>query len=169
MDEFIGAYFQEIKVRNALKVIDNNARAFNEAVVYMMSPNHPELTNEQAFYGKLEELTGVSRDVMLPAFDEFYEKYYDNIQVTSKADPRCREAIKTAKAKGYRLVLATNPVFPCLATDKRIAWAGLDKEDFSYISYFNNTHFCKPDLRYFEEILEKLELDASECLSLIHI
>jgi len=31
---------------------------------------------------------------------------------------------------GFRVALATNPIFPAIATEKRIRWAGLTPEDF---------------------------------------
>lgn len=58
------------------------------------------------------------------------------------------------KAKGYPLVLATNPLFPRMATLERVAWAGLDPADFVLITTFENCRFTKPNPGYFLEILE---------------
>ena len=68
------------------------------------------------------------------------------------------------KEKGIRVVLATNPLFPSIATENRIRWAGLQPEDFEYFTTFENSHYCKPNLDYYQEILEKRSLKPEECL-----
>ena len=65
---------------------------------------------------------------------------------------------------GLRTVLATNPVFPPIATHSRIKWAGLDKSDFEYITTYENSSYSKPDPGYYSQILENLGLKAKECL-----
>ena len=65
---------------------------------------------------------------------------------------------------GYRVVLATNPLFPAIATRNRIRWAGLNPEDFELVTTYENSHYCKPNPDYYREILGKLSLDGSQCL-----
>ena len=50
------------------------------------------------------------------------------------------------------------------ATESRMKWAGLDSGDFEYVSSYENSHFCKPSLGYYREILDKLSIRADECL-----
>ena len=72
--------------------------------------------------------------------------------------------VKTAKQKGIEVYLATNPVFPRIATLNRIKWAGLDAEDFKVITTYEDNRFCKPNPEYFRSILETYELDPQECV-----
>jgi FMN phosphatase YigB (HAD superfamily) len=65
---------------------------------------------------------------------------------------------------GYEVALATNPIFPSIATRKRISWTGLDYNDFKLVTTYENSSFCKPNLKYYEEILSKLGYQANECL-----
>ena len=74
-----------------------------------------------------------------------------------------RQTVDILKQKGYRLVLATNPLFPPVATNQRVAWAGLSPHDFEYISYYDNSSYCKPSPKYYHEILDALQLRADEC------
>ena len=74
------------------------------------------------------------------------------------------ETIDILKSKGYKLILATNPAFPLVATANRVRWAGLEPKIFDYISVYDNSHFCKPNSRYFLEITNKLGLKCEECL-----
>ena len=41
---------------------------------------------------------------------------------------------------------------------------GLQPEDFEFFTTFENSHYCKPNLDYYREILEKLSLKPEECL-----
>ena len=65
---------------------------------------------------------------------------------------------------GYRVVLATNPIFPAIATQSRIRWTGLEPEDFEFITTYENSSYSKPNPRYYEEVLEKIGCTPAECL-----
>ncbi|MBQ1492474.1 MAG: HAD family hydrolase, partial [Blautia sp.] len=65
---------------------------------------------------------------------------------------------------GARVILATNPLFPMVATYSRIRWAGLTPEDFELITTYDNSTTCKPNPAYYLEILEKTGLRPEECL-----
>ena len=65
---------------------------------------------------------------------------------------------------GYRVALATTPMFPSIATESRIHWAGLELEDFEIFTTYENYHFCKPNLNYYREVIEKLGVKPEECL-----
>ena len=68
------------------------------------------------------------------------------------------------KAKRIRLILATNPLFPAVATESRIRWAGLSPEDFEFYTTYENSRLCKPNPKYYEWLLEKSGLSAEDCL-----
>ena len=72
--------------------------------------------------------------------------------------------VKKLKKDGFKLILATNPIFPAVATESRIKWAGLNKDDFLLYTTYENSHYCKPNPDYYREICEKLSLNPTECL-----
>lgn len=72
--------------------------------------------------------------------------------------------VRSLKEKNIRVVLATNPVYPSVATENRIRWAGLQPDDFEYFTTYENSHYCKPNLDYYREIMDKLHLNPEECL-----
>ena len=74
------------------------------------------------------------------------------------------EIVRSLKAAGVRVALATNPVFPAIATESRIRWAGLEPEEFELYTTYENIGFCKPNLDYYREILRRMELNAADCL-----
>ncbi len=57
---------------------------------------------------------------------------------------------------GYRVAIATDPLFPRKATYHRLQWAGLDPEQFELISTFESFHFTKTHTAYYAEMLGQL-------------
>ena len=74
------------------------------------------------------------------------------------------ETVEKLKREGIRVALATNPIFPSIATEKRIQWAGLRPEDFEFFTTYENSKYCKPNLCYYEELLKQLNVKSEECL-----
>ena len=72
--------------------------------------------------------------------------------------------MREIKSMGLRTALATNPVFPREATFSRVRWAGLEPEEFELVTTYENSRFCKPDPRYYDEICKKLRMDPEETL-----
>mgnify|MGYP001021763918 CR=1 FL=1 len=74
------------------------------------------------------------------------------------------DLMKKAKEKGIHTYLATNPVFPRIATMNRTRWAGLDAADFELITTYEDNCYCKPNIDYYRTILEKFDLTPETCL-----
>lgn len=64
----------------------------------------------------------------------------------------------------YRLILATNPAWPKECVYERISWSGIDVTHFDMITTSDQMHFSKPNIEYYEELLEKLEMPAEQVL-----
>lgn len=130
-----------------------------------MVKNNGAITNEEAFWNKFSEIYGKEKaGADKPMFDEYYRKEFSGVREDCGFDPDAVETVKTLKEKGFALVLATNPIFPAAATESRVEWAGLDKNDFLLYTTYENSHYCKPNPKYYEEILERLHMNAEECL-----
>ena len=74
------------------------------------------------------------------------------------------ETVRCLKAHGLRVALATNPIFPRIATEQRIRWAGLAPEDFALYTTYENSTFCKPNPDYYREVARTLGVSPVECL-----
>jgi HAD superfamily hydrolase (TIGR01549 family) len=66
--------------------------------------------------------------------------------------------------RGYDIVVATNPVFPIEAIKERISWAGLDFKKFKYVTSYEEMHYCKPNIEYYNEILNIIDKKPHECI-----
>ena len=68
------------------------------------------------------------------------------------------------KEKGYRVVLATKPMFPEIAVNERLSWLGFSVKDFDYVSSYENSCYTKPNRKYYEHILKIMDKDPGDCL-----
>lgn len=100
----------------------------------------------------------------MPVIDDFYHSEFQNLQSLCGFDSRAAETIHAIQDMGYRVILATNPLFPAIATHSRVRWAGLKPEDFEIITTYENSFHCKPNPEYYRDLLEMLNLKAEECL-----
>lgn len=78
--------------------------------------------------------------------------------------PAARQVVEMLKNRGYRLILATAPVFPRRAIVQRLTWAGLREEDFSHITSYENACYHKGDVGYYYELMRTCQLAPEECL-----
>ena len=129
-----------------------------------MVKNNGEKTNEEVFWDTLERTYGESVCGDIHLFDEFYATDFQKIKDVCGFEPRAVELIKYIKQKGFRVALATNPLFPKVATESRIRWAGLQPEDFETYTTYETSRYCKPNLDYYKEILQQLQVTPQECL-----
>ena len=129
-----------------------------------MVKNDGNRLNEEVFWETFCGLMGENARKDEPVFEEFYRKEFQQVAQVCGRNPTAKELIDRLKAKNLRLVLATNPLFPAIATHSRVRWAGLQPEDFDYITTYENSAFCKPNPHYYREILDKLGLKPEECL-----
>lgn len=129
-----------------------------------MIMNTGDASNEEAFWRKFAELYGEKALSDQSHFHEFYEKEFQGAKDFCRYDPKAAETVRKIKRKGLKLILATNPIFPRNAVISRIRWAGLEPSDFEYITDYENSRYCKPNPEYYNEILNKLNLQPVECL-----
>jgi len=129
-----------------------------------VTANDGSRTNEEAFAEVFYPLIGLPREEMEPRFMDFYTRVFPALRQYTAPKPEARPAVQTAFDKGYDVVIATNPHFPALATQHRLAWAGV--EDFPYrkVTTYENSHFAKPSLGYYQEILDELGCQPEEAL-----
>jgi FMN phosphatase YigB (HAD superfamily) len=129
-----------------------------------MRANRGPKTNEAVFWDIFSFVSDYSIDDIQKEFLRFYEAKFDWVRPSSKTNPLARMTIELLKSKGYAIALATNPLFPRIATEKRIAWAGLKTEDFLLVTTYENSRATKPSKEYYQGVLNAIEKSAHECL-----
>lgn len=129
-----------------------------------MVMNDGSKRNDECFWETFSGVYGRDTKADEPIFQEFYRNEFQNVAKACGFDERAAQVIQEIKEMGMGVVLATNPLFPAIATHSRAGWAGLNPEDFAYITTYENSFHCKPNPDYYREILDKLDLKAEECL-----
>lgn len=164
-NEFIESYFKSISAKMAKYGYE--PKKLIEAIwsgIKAMVLSTGEKLNEKSFWDEFKTIFGDKAIDDIEIHKEYYEKDFDALKSVCGYTPKSNQLIKHLKKKGIVVALATNPVYPAIATEKRIDWAGLDKEDFALVTTFENSHYCKPNPNYYKEILEKLGMKPEECV-----
>lgn len=129
-----------------------------------MVRNNGSCNNEEAFWLCFSSIYGEQVRNDMPVFESFYANEFQGSKVSCGYNPKAAEVVAALKKAGTRVALATNPLFPAIATQSRIGWAGLNQDDFEFITTYENSHYCKPNPEYYEEVCSILSVDPSECL-----
>lgn len=108
--------------------------------------------NRELFWSEMNRTCGKDMRQYEAEFDEFYLNEFVAAREATKPNPFAARCVKLLKNGGYRLIVATNPIFPKSATYTRIRWAGLDPGDFEHITVYDNCSACKPNLNYYQNI-----------------
>lgn len=164
-DEFTKGYFKLLAAKVAplgyepKKLIDS-VWAGTAAMVR----NDGTCSNEKAFWKKFSEIYGEKALNDIPVFDEFYRTDFQDAKSFCGFNPKSAETVRRFKVAGLQVALATNPLFPSVATESRIRWAGLEPSDFECYTTYENSSYCKPNPNYYKTLVKELHLDPSECL-----
>lgn len=129
-----------------------------------MVKNDGSRKNEDAFWAQFAKTYGDKVYEDKPVFDKFYSNEFNLVKDVCGFDPLAKQTVDSLKAKGVDIVLATNPIFPAVAVHSRLSWTGISPDDFSYITTYENSSFCKPNPKYYEEILSRIGKAPEECL-----
>lgn len=164
-DEFVKEYFRHLAIKLAPHGYE--AGALVDAVwkgTAAMVRNDGSRSNEDAFWSELADIFGEGALADKSLFDEFYENEFEKARAVCGFDPNAARTVRALKAGGYRVALATNPIFPAAATERRIRWAGLEPEEFELRTTYENSCFCKPNPAYYTDIARKLSVSPADCL-----
>jgi len=165
IDDFLNAYFKLLtdefsSIFEAEQFINNLMYATKQ-----MINNNGEKINSEIFIEEFFDLFQVdNQQEIMEKFDLFYKERFPLLksQVNHKGLSSC--LVEILKENGYDLVLATNPIFPAEAIKERLRWVNINPKDFSLITNYENMHYCKPNINYYKEIVELLNLKATGCI-----
>lgn len=164
-DAFTGDYFKRLAVKLAPYGYEPSQLIKDVwAGTAAMAKNDGSVTNEEAFWSKFAETYGDKVYGEKEIFEDFYRVEFQEVQKVCGFNAKAAEAVGYIKGKGLRVALATNPLFPTIATESRIRWAGLRPEDFELYTTYETARYCKPNPNYYRAVAEQLGVDARDCL-----
>ena len=120
--------------------------------VAKMAKNDGDCLNIDIFWQTMNSVCKRDMRVFSDNFDNFYRGEFSVCRAATKVQPLARIVVDYIRQRGGNIIVSTNPIFPKSATYRRILWAGLDVNDFDYITTNDNSSACKPNLNYYEEI-----------------
>ena len=164
-EKFVNGYFKMLAAKLAPygyepQQLINAILAGIEAMI----KNDGSQLNEDAFWKRFVDIYGDKVLADKPVFEDFYKNEFQDARSFCGFNPKAAETVRLLKDKGYRVVLATNPLFPSIATESRIRWAGLEPSEFDLYTTYENTSYCKPNLDYYRDILKRINCRPEECL-----
>ncbi len=129
-----------------------------------MYKNDGSISNEDIFWKVFKNVYGEDIIKDMPLFEEFYHTDFQQVKCTCSPTPKTKELINFLKEKNINIIIATNPLFPKVATGYRLQWAGIDTKDILHFTTYEEYNYTKPSLKYYESILQKYNLNPEECL-----
>ena len=139
------------------------------AGISAMAKDDTPATNDQVFWTafnaamRLDSNSDAYQRIQ-DMFLSFYATEFLTIGQLSEVNPHIVKAVETIKGKGYRMAVATMPMFPLDAVHARVRWAGLAPEDFEFITHYESSASVKPKLSFYQECLDKAGVSPDEAL-----
>jgi FMN phosphatase YigB (HAD superfamily) len=164
MGTFLPHYFRLLSARVAHLLPAEEFMARLMQATEVMMANDGRATNEEVFAAAFYPLAGHSRDELEPIFMDFYQNDFAALRACTRARPEARQVVQLAFDLGYDVVVATNPLFPAVAVQQRLAWAGVADFPYRLVTSYENSRAAKPNLLYFQGILETIGRPAAASL-----
>ena len=165
-DEFTKTYFGLLYKKASAYGYEKDSfiKTILKGVEYMRRSEGNAL-NSDLFWKAYASVFGEEEVVkMKPVFDEFYFNEFRQAKVVCGENPWAAKVVRHCKEKGLKTIVSTSPFFPPQGVISRLEFVGLKKDDFDYITHYENTTYSKPDPRFFEEILNNMGLKPEEVL-----
>ncbi|MBQ2972217.1 MAG: HAD family hydrolase [Ruminococcus sp.] len=162
-DEYIKIYINEIAKMFYERGYDGKAVATaTMKASYMMAKNDGSRINAEVFEEAFLALVKEDAEKLIEIFPEVYGDRYNAIKTVTRPNPFIKEIVELMREKAQFVVVATQPMFPLEAVEKRLSWIGLLPSQFDDITVYDKSTFCKPNVGYYKEIMDKFGATPSE-------
>lgn len=164
-EAFISNYMKELapKVKHIVEP-EKFLKALWAGTEAMMKSRDSLKSNEAVFTDTFLPLAEVEKEEIWPTLNHFYENEFSSFSYLTSPTIEAREVVNAALKKGYKVAIATNPVFPKRAIEHRLEWAGLADLPLDVVTYYENSYYTKPHKEYFQSIAETLQVNPEECV-----
>ncbi|MFU8771728.1 MAG: DinB family protein [Anaerolineales bacterium] len=159
METFLPAYFQSLgKYMAHHESPQRFISTLTNAAGAMIANDQPDRTLQEAFNAAFFPILGLNAEQVTEDYETFYLNEFPSLQPLTNFSPKAHQLVKDALNRDFTLVIATNPLFPRIAIEERMRWAGISTKDIpiKLITSFETFHFSKPNLAYYAEILARL-------------
>lgn len=115
-------------------------------------------TLESAFDREFYPQIGLPKETLWNTLFDFYQNVFPVLKTETTFRPEAVTLVQQCLANGWKVAVATNPLFPEIAVHHRLNWAGLDSDRFPFaaITSYETYHFAKPQSAYFIEVADRI-------------
>jgi HAD superfamily hydrolase (TIGR01549 family) len=166
-DEVLKAYLSDLgafsaKLADPQAFVNNLVQTYN----YALNEYDPTRTLDTRFFDRFAQVTKLPRKALVDHFNTYYLRCYPAIKSFITPRPETPELLRTLFDGGYRVVVATNPALPMVATRQRMAWGNVPQSDYTFeaVTTLETMHFGKPQAEYFAEIATGLGIKPCEAI-----
>jgi FMN phosphatase YigB (HAD superfamily) len=157
IDFFIPAYFQALSRELAPYIAPEiMLRALMSGTKKMMESEDFSQTLEQVFNMKFYPQIDPPYENFTRVIENFYDHVFPTLRGVTTPKPEAKPFIDWAFSQGFRIAIATDPIFPRKATYHRLRWAGFEPEQFELVSSYEEFHFSKTHPAYYAEVLGRM-------------
>jgi len=165
MDRFLPVYLDALgRFLSDRLPAETLVEAVLAATSAMIADVDPGVTNEQAFWREFARRTGFDLPSLREPLERFYRDVFPGLGAGARPVPGAPAAVAALRDQGLKLALATNPIFPRIAIEARLGWAGIPPGHFDLIADYETMHACKPQPAFFREICGKLGVAPQQAL-----
>lgn len=165
MQIFVPLYLRRLAGRLEPYVDPRRAvRTLRAAVMAMLGDTTGESSLEELLRAMLAEELQLAWPDYQKGLAAFCREDLPELQSMVKPHPLARDLVEACVERGWRVILATNPIFPRTVIDARLAWGGLDGLPFRPVTSYETSRHCKPHPGFFRDLLAELELPPRACL-----
>ncbi|HEU0292746.1 MAG TPA: DinB family protein [Anaerolineales bacterium] len=157
LEAFIPAYFRALTQCLEDRVLPTvMLRGLIRGMSLMNENVDPTHTLQEVFERNFYTGLGVPKEELAADLEKFYDEVFPSLARQTRPRPQAVPLIEWAVNRGYRMAIATDPLFPRKATAHRLRWAGFEPEQFELVSSFEDFHFTKAYPAYYAEVLGRL-------------
>ena len=129
------------------------------ATSFMLTHQRPDVRLQENFDSVFYPAIGITKTNAQPIIDDFYTRIFPSLKQYTSYLPASQTLLEGAFTRGWRVAIATNPLFPRTAILQRLRWAGADPQiyPFALIPDYEAFHFAKPNPAFYAELLARLD------------
>lgn len=165
MERFIPIYLRRLAERlHPYAEPQRTLQSLRGAVMAMLGDTAGDCSLEELLRDRLAAEPQIPWSAYQKALAAFCREELAELRPLVRPHPLARELVESCLARGWRVVLATNPVFPREVIEARLAWGELADLPFQPITSYEISRHCKPHPGFFHDVLGTLGLPPQACL-----
>jgi FMN phosphatase YigB (HAD superfamily) len=159
IDAFVAAYVRALAGHMSDHTDPNRlASSLMTATQKMILNLRPDMTLKETFDRDFYPSLEIEESEVRGTIEAFYRDVFPSLKRLTDIRPDALTLLEEAQSRGYKIGIATNPLFPRTAILQRLDWAGVStrEHDISLIPSYETFHFAKPNPAFYAEFLAQM-------------